>query len=274
MSMMGTLAKVAIGVALAKGADHLMSRGGTGRGGLLGAAGGGTTTGGGIESMIGGLLSGGGPSGQGGLGGLMGALGGGRSSASTGGAGGDINALIGSLTGGSSGGIAGGSGGLGGMLGSMLGAVGGGAAAAGASAGFSDLLNQALAGGGEPQDTPNAGQEAVAALMLRAMIQSAMADGDFGPVEQQRIVERLGDVSAEEKAFVEAEMNRSVDPQALANEVPRGLEEQVYTMAVMGIRLDDEREAQFLHQLASALRLSRDDVNHIHTELGAPPLYG
>ncbi|MEL7349532.1 MAG: DUF533 domain-containing protein, partial [Pseudomonadota bacterium] len=163
---------------------------------------------------------------------------------------------------------------LGGMLGSMLGAVGGGAAAAGAGAGFSDLLNQALAGGGEPQDTPNAGQEAVAALMLRAMIQSAMADGDFGPVEQQRIVERLGDVSAEEKAFVEAEMNRPVDPQALAGEVPRGLEEQVYTMAVMGIRLDDEREAQFLHQLASALRLSRDDVNHIHTELGAPPLYG
>ncbi|MEL6196361.1 MAG: tellurite resistance TerB family protein [Pseudomonadota bacterium] len=289
MSMMGTLAKVALGVALAKGASALMSRGGTGQGGVLGAApsGGAGGTGGGIENMLGSLLSGGGPSGQGGLGGLMDALGGGARGGASGGGLNDIlgglmgGALPGGQSGGQSGGLggaqSGGQGGIGDMLGSLLGGgaagmLGGAAAAGAAQSPFADVLNQALARGGEPEVQPAPEQEAAAALMLRAMIQAAMADGDFGPAEQQAVIGRLGDVSAEERAFVEHEMAQPVDPAGLARQVPRGMEEQVYAMAVMGIRIDDRREVQFLRDLAQGMGLDQGAIDRVHDGLGVARL--
>ena len=82
MSLMSTLAKVAIGVAVAKGAGALMNKSdgvtqassGGGLGGLLGGlAGASGSSGGGMQDMFGGLLGGntGGGGGVGGLGGFL-----------------------------------------------------------------------------------------------------------------------------------------------------------------------------------------------------------
>lgn len=286
MSMMKTLARVAVGVAVAKGTKALMQGGSGGRsatsqaggmggllGGLAGAMTGGTSTrnapqGGGIEAMLGQVLGGAGAAG-GGLGGLLGQLGGAGSGKGTQrSGGGGLDGLLGGLVG------AGAAGGLGSMLGGMLG-QGGGSAPQGQArgAGFGDLLNQAIAGQGEPETAPTDEQEQAAALMLRAMIQAAKSDGQIDAEEQARLLDKLSDATAEEMDFVRAQMAAPVDADALARDTPRGLEAQIYAMSILAIDLDSAAEAQYLDRLARALRLAEDEVNDIHARFGAPALY-
>ncbi len=278
MSMMKTLAKVAIGVALAKGAAGIMKKSGgardqSGSGGLFGNA---TQrqagSGGGLEEMLGSILGGqaGGGASQsaGGLGGLLEQLGGGGQARS--GSGGGLNDLLGGLAGS----VQQGGGGLGGLLGGLMGAAGAGAASSASSnGGFGDMLNQAIARQDEPDTPPTQDQEAAAALMLRAMIQAMKSDGEIDAAEQAKLLDRLGDVSAEERAFVQAEMQRRIDVQELAREVPQGLEQQVYAMSLMGIDLDHQKEAQYLHQLASAMGVAPEAANQIHDQFGAQRIY-
>ncbi len=279
MSLMGTLAKVAVGIAVAKGVGSMIQN----RGGSTTSAG----RGGGLEDMIGDVLGGGAsrrtgtPGGDGsvfgGSGGGLGdfleelgnyAPGGGTSrGTTTAGRGGGLDDLIGGLGGGSG---AGGS--LGDILGGVLGGVLGGAATK-PGGGFGDILNESLGNCGEPKTRPSADQDAVAGLMLRAMIQAAKADGRVDAREQEKLLGNLGDVSPEERRFVEAEMRAPIDIPGLARQVPRGLEAQIYTMSVMGIDLDNRKEAEYLHQLAGALNLGKAQVNQIHARLGAPALY-
>ncbi|WP_299842962.1 DUF533 domain-containing protein [uncultured Roseovarius sp.] len=284
MSMMKTLAKVAIGIAMAKGASSMMkrgasTRGSSGDGGLFG----GThspgrqaqaQTGGGLEDMLGSILGGqsGGASrggAAGGLGGLLEQLGGAGQARSSAGSSGGLNDLLGGLAGAAQQG--GGSGGLGGLLGGLLGA---GASQAGSSqGGFGDLLNQAIARQDEPEVQPSQDQEAAAALMLRAMIQAMKSDGEIDQAEQAKLMDRLGDVSPEERTFVQGEMQRRIDVDELARDVPRGLEQQVYAMSIMGIDLDNQNEAKYLHQLATAMGVSPEAANQIHDQLGAQRIY-
>ncbi|MEL6464523.1 MAG: DUF533 domain-containing protein [Pseudomonadota bacterium] len=271
MSLMKTLAKVAVGVAVAKGASAMMQqRGGAagasaggGLGGLLGglAGGGGAQSGAGLQDMLGGLMGGaqgrGAAGGMGGLGGLLEGLGG------AGGSGQGLQNLLGGLAGGA---------GAGGLLGALSGAMGQRPNDNGAS--FGQVLNSNF--DQTPQDPiePTADQEAAAALMLRAMIQAAKSDGKLDDAEQEKLMGQLGgDVDSEEAAFVRAEMQRDVDAQALAREVPNGMEPQVYAMSVLAIDLDSQAEAQYLHQLAKALDMDASSVNDIHAQLGVPSLY-
>lgn len=328
MSLMGTLAKVAIGIAVAKGVSSMMGKkasagtGSAGSGGTFGgpnspAAGGGPgdmmgevlggrrggttrtrapqgggTVGGGIGDLLnelgsyapggsgqtrgsggqigggelGGGQLGGGQAGGGGLDDLIGSLGGGQG-------GGGLGDLLGGLLGGARGnaGQAGG-GSLGDLLGGLLGgAMGGGAAGGGGS--FGDLLNQSLGNRGEPDAAPTREQNAAAGLMLVAMIQAAKADGKVDAAEQEKLLGNLGDVTPEERRFVEVQLAAPVDPGGLARQVPQGLEAQVYTMSLMAIDLDNRNEAQYLHQLATAMGLDKQVVNQIHAQAGTPPLY-
>lgn len=304
MSMMKTLARVAVGVAVAKGAQAVMnsgsgSRGSGGRGkaqagmgGLLGALGGAALSsqgarggaqtrssggggGGGMEAMVGQLLSGGGGAAGGGLGGILGQLGGAGAaggSGGTGGAGGIMSALAGG----------GAAAGLGGLMGAAMGARTGGqpspaprpaAAQAAQPGGFAALLNQAIARQDEPDTAPSPEDEATAALMLRAMIQAAKADGEIDAEEQARLLDHLGEGSDEDLALVRREMAAPVDPEALARETPEGLEPQVYAMALLAIEIDTREEVDFLDRFARALGLSAAAVNDIHAKMGAPALY-
>lgn len=250
MSLVGTLAKLAVGAMVAKGVGSAMRGGssntGGGLGGLLGGA-------------LGGALGGNQQSSGGGLGGSSGGLG-------------DLGALLG---GNSAGGASpGGAGGLGGLLES----IGGGGQPTNAQApsggSLGDLLNSALTGQQTaPQATPT--QEEQAKILISAMIAGTKADGKVDQAEQQKIVEHLGnDISEDERAFVISEMQSPLDVDALVRSIPKGAEQQAYMMSLMGMTLDNQEEAKFLDSFRKGLGMTEQVANAIHQQLGAPTLYG
>lgn len=301
MSLVGTLAKVAIGVAVAKGIGGLLKQGGSL--GRSGGSGGGSIFGGAnsprgggdLGDVMGDILSGGrgsaggvarGGATSGGLGGLLEDLAGGRSAAgsSTGGSstgglatsrtGGGLDDILGGLTKSLGGGASGG-GGLGDLLGGLLGAGLGSAAgsAVGGGGSFGDVLNSAFGNKGEPEMAPSAPQEAAAALMLRAMIQAAKSDGKIDAAEKDKLMKNLTDATPEEMAFVKQELAAGIDVDGLVRQVPQGLGPQVYAMSLMAIDLDNQNEAQYLHALATGMGIDRQSVNAIHAKVGVQPLY-
>lgn len=247
MSLVGTLAKVAVGAMVAKGVSGAMRGGGAGGGlgGLLGGAlgkAGGAAGGGGLAGGLGGLLSG-------------------QQQGQTGQAGG-----------------------VGGGLGGLLESLGGGAALGGAAAGqqqqapaqpqqggFGDLFNNALAGQ-EPQPDPAAEQQAE--VMLRAMLMAARADGQIDAAEQEKITGNLGEIGEDEANFIRNEMANPTSLEAFLPTIPQGMEQQVYLMSLLAIDLDTQEEAQYLDKLAKGLNIDHATSNAIHAKLGAPALYG
>ena len=258
MSLMGTLAKLAIGYAAARGVDKMS--GGQGLGALFGGAqiapgeaaadqapglgnmqemmarmAGGAGLGN-IQDMVSKLA------GQGGL---------------------DLGALMGGDAGGKGGLLSGGGGGAG--MAGMLAALGGAAAAGGQGAGA--LLNQF-----SPPDTAPEAEDA-AGLMLRAMIQAAKADGEIDANERKKIMELVGDdADAADIAFVRDQLGAPVDVDALAADTPEAMKMQVYSMSLMSIRVDTEGEAKYLDALARALGLDQQTVNALHVQMGVKPL--
>ncbi|WP_078059399.1 DUF533 domain-containing protein [Tropicimonas marinistellae] len=294
MSLVKTLAKVAAGVVVAKAVKGAVSGGQPRRGGATRASTGGgledilgemlgsgntssrNTRGGGLEDMLGQVLGGGGATSRtssgGGLEDMLGQVLGGGTPTSRGAQGGSLQDMLGQVLSGRAGPAAAG-GGLGGMLDelSQLSRPG---ESRGATGGFGDLLNQSLERFDEPATTPTAEQEELAGVLLRAMIQSAKADGQIDAGEKSRLLEKLGDVSQEEMEFVNAELKRPVDVVALARSVPRGAEQQVYMVSAMAIDLDQRAEAQYLADLAGALRLDGRTVNAIHDRMGVQRIFG
>ena len=296
MSLMGTLGKVAMGVIVAKGVGKVMGGAGGGAGGGLGGLLGGLAGGAGGASSAGGLggllgsLTGGaqGGSQSGGLGGLLGSLtGGAQSGSQSGGLGGMLGGLMGGAGGSQAGGQAGGLGGLlaglaggqgqtgaaAGGLGGLLGSLGGATAPQQGSStpDFGSMFNDALMGK-EPEQVSNTDEEN-AAILLRAMISAANADGELDSEEQRKITEHLGDVSEEEAAFVTNELRAPLDLDGLIASVPSGLEQQVYLMSLMAIDLDSKEEAVYLDSLRKGLNITEQVSNQIHEKLGAPQLY-
>lgn len=257
MSLMGTLAKVAIGYAAARGVDHLS--GGKGLGGLMGGA---QVPGDNpmaqIQAQMGQMMGGDNP-----LAGIMDKL-------QSGGL--DLSAMMG---GGAAGQAAGDKGGLlsqlggagGAGLAGLLAAAGGMAAAGGKNMG--GMLDQfAKSGAAAPQ------AEETAALMLRAMIQAAKCDGGIDEAERAKILDTVGDdADAEDIAFVQEQLAAPVDVDALAADTPAPLRAQVYSASLMAIRLDTQPEAQYLDALARAMDLDQPTVNALHMQMGVQPLY-
>ena len=268
MSMVNTLAKVAIGIAVAKGMKAITqggstrSAGGGGLGDLLGGvlSGGSTQSssrGGGLEDLLGGVLSGGKTSG--GIEDLLGQLSGGAKS--RGGSTGLEDLMGGLLKGGSNASQGGG-------LGDILGQLAGGAAAGGAAGGLGGLLTEALSNKGRVQTQPSQDEEDAAGLLIRAMMQAAKADGNIDDFEKEKLLGNLGELDQQEIAFINAEMSRPIDVQDLARDVPNGMEQQVYMMSVMGINVDTQQEVDYLNDLASAMGMSPSDQRQVHSMLG------
>lgn len=307
MSLVGTLAKVAIGVAVAKGMSSLAKGSASGAqgsaggglgdllGGMLGggqpasqgASGGlgglfdqqtsqqtGQQSGGGLGDLLGGLMGGGAASQSGsggGLGDLLGGLMGGpsaQSGAQSGAAGGGLADMLGGLLGGGAA-----AGGLGGLLGALTGGQSEGQTAPGNDQSFGEVLNSSFSNQGEPDVTPTPHQNAAAALMIAAMIQAAKSDGAIQDDEKQKLLSNLDGATTEEMAFVQAQINAPVSIPTLVSHVPAGMQSQVYTMSLMAINLDSQSEAQYLNDLAHALGLNKQAVNQIHDHLGVPALY-
>lgn len=262
--------------------------GGMSRGSSAGGSGGGLNDV--LGQVLGGRRGGGRPYGgphstgaSGGLGGILDSL---TNSARGGsGSGGGLGGLLEQLGGGAkTTGGGGASGGLGGILGGLLGGAAAGTAVSGGlarkdaqetnDASFGELFNDSVATGAEPEVAPTPEQNAVAGLMLKAMIQAAKSDGTIDEAEKQRLLGHLGDdLDDEERQFIREQMAAPVDAAALAREVPKGLEAQVYLMSLMAIDFDNRREAEYLHALAQHMSLDREVVNGIHKEVGVTLLY-
>lgn len=274
MSLMKTLAKVAIGVAVAKGVKSFTNGAGqrtaqSGNDGLFRGQHSPSASQkpdlGGLENMMDSILGGAPQQGRsaqtGGIGGLLEQLTGqGQLQQQSGG----LNDILGQLGGGTAGG-------LGGLLGGLAKQVQAGQTQNQGS--FGEVLNSQFDSNPIREMQASAQQEAAAVLMVRAIIQAAKADGKLDDGERQKILSRLSDASPDEQRFVQHEFSTPVDVEGLARQTPRGMEQQIYMMSVMGIELDEQAEAQYLHQLASAFKLPKDQVNAIHAKLGVPAIY-
>ncbi len=108
-----------------------------------------------------------------------------------------------------------------------------------------------------------------AKLMIRAMIQAARADGEIDDEERAKLMDHLGEIDAEERAFIEAELEAPVDPVRLAADTGDQAKAQVYAMAVSAVRVDTAGEAAYLDNLASALGLSDETRARVHQAMGA-----
>lgn len=175
-------------------------------------------------------------------------------------------------------------GGIGAIAGALLGGGLGGAARGGAMAVLGTLALNALrnaqaARAGTPAETVEldaADVEAVTApeserLMLTAMISAAKADGTIDRDEMQKIVGKLGDVTAEEKQFVLEQMAAPLDVGALAAQVSgKAQAAQVYAASLLAIDSDTEAEKAYLRELARGLGLDDATVAQLHGMTGAP----
>ncbi|WP_299895013.1 DUF533 domain-containing protein [uncultured Ruegeria sp.] len=235
MSFMKTLASVAIGFAAAKGMDKYQKMGGmAGLQDMMQGAGGGF----GVDQLGKMAEQFGLPGGASGLQDMMSKMG-----------------IGGSATGAA---------GLGGLLNAMQGA------AKTANQQTGDMMETVF--GGTPA---GAAMEEQAKLMLRAMIQAAKADGELDEQEKEIILGELGDdISDEERAFVQEQLNAPIDVMGLAADSGTPFKTQIYAASLAAIRLDNTREASYLRQLSTALGLSDAERDQIHTYMGAPTLPG
>ncbi len=294
MSLMKSLARVAAGVMLAKGIGAVMknAQNRQGQGGSRPSSGG-RSSGGLLDDLLGSNTGGGGNrnTGSGGLADMLGQVLGGRSGgagsgSSYGGANsprrgqaqGGLGGILDQLSTGAA------AGGLGGLLGGILG--GGGSQQPSPQeklvqrgsqptndASFGELFNDAIAKGDEPEIAPTPEQNALAGLMLKAMIQAAKSDGEIDDKEKAKLMSEFGDLDDDERAFIREQMAAPVDAAALAREVPEGYGPQIYLMSLMAIEFDNRKEAEYLHALAENLGLDKATVNGIHDKVGVINLY-
>lgn len=137
---------------------------------------------------------------------------------------------------------------------------------------FGEVLNSQFDSTDEPPRAPTTGQEATAAILLKAMIQAMKADGRIDEAEQARLVERMGEIGAEERAFIERELRQPTDPAAFGRSIPKGLERQAYAVSVLAIDIDSPEEERHLATFAESMGLDRQAVDTIHDALGVARL--
>lgn len=113
----------------------------------------------------------------------------------------------------------------------------------------------------------------MALLTIRAMISAAKADGEIDAAERARIAGKLATNggTAEEQAFLAAEMERPLDIEALASAAATPeVAVQVYSASLMAIEADTPAETSYLARLAAALKLDAATVASVHSTLGVP----
>ncbi len=108
-----------------------------------------------------------------------------------------------------------------------------------------------------------------AALMVRAMIAAAAADGLIDETERQRIVERArsaGD-DADTLAYLQAELANPATREQLIAQTPRSLAHPVYVACVLAIAVDSESERDYLDGLATGLGINTETRARLHAEI-------
>lgn len=128
-----------------------------------------------------------------------------------------------------------------------------------------------------PSDSPFSTQpEAIsndfALSLVRAMIGAAKADGHIDADERARIMDKvhLSGLGAEAEAFIEAELSKPVDLDALvASAKTEEQRVEIYTASRLTIEPDTRTERGYLDMLAGRLGLEDGLVDHIEATVAS-----
>jgi uncharacterized membrane protein YebE (DUF533 family) len=198
------------------------------------------------------------------VGSLLGSLGGGRVGRMLGGnAGGMVGSILGSLLGSQ------GSSMLGGLFGGnnqgAQGQVQGGRALQGQMPSAQPQQNFQPAPASAGTDLADDRAEA----LIVAMCNAAKADGKVDEAEMHTILGQLGEIGAEESAFLREQLSSPLDLPGLLARVPRGFEQEVYAVSLLTVAETNGNEEAYLRDLASGLGLSADAVEKMKASVNA-----
>ena len=138
--------------------------------------------------------------------------------------------------------------------------------------------NQSAPAAGTPHplnELAGAELDARASLLVRAMVAAARADGHIDAAERQKIQQYLTEQGQPDAArWIDAELARPLDPQALAREVT-DMEQatEVYLASLLAVEVDHFMERGYLDELARALKLDdnlKASIERQVAQLGAP----
>jgi uncharacterized membrane protein YebE (DUF533 family) len=132
------------------------------------------------------------------------------------------------------------------------------------------------ASGTAPTPSPeptSASDDEAANILIQAMVSAAKADGEVDPQERQRILAELTEAGAdaEERAFIQRELEKPLDLDALASRVhtPQ-MAEEIYIASLLAIEVDTSAEQRYLAYLAARLHLDTEKVTQLHERFDAP----
>ena len=138
--------------------------------------------------------------------------------------------------------------------------------------------NQSTPAAGTPHplnELAGAELDARASLLVRAMVAAARADGHIDDAERLKIQQYLTEQGQSDAArWIDAELARPLDPQALAREVT-DMEQatEVYLASLLAVEVDHFMERGYLDELARALKLDdnlKTSIERQVAQLGAP----
>lgn len=112
-----------------------------------------------------------------------------------------------------------------------------------------------------------------AAVLVRAMVSAAKSDGQITKDEQDKILKQLGHADQASINFLREEFAKPVNVRDLVWDIPRGMEEQAYTVSLIAMELDEQKEADYLADLCQGLRMDPARCNEIHRSFGAPVIF-
>jgi uncharacterized membrane protein YebE (DUF533 family) len=129
----------------------------------------------------------------------------------------------------------------------------------------------------DPAEAASHMDENRASLAVEAMASAAKADGQIDPQELDKILGALESAGIEEdgRRWVLEEMRKPLDlPGLIAKVRDQETAAQVYAASLLAIQVDTPAEEDYLHRLASGLRLPDQVVASIRQQLGVRPAQG
>jgi uncharacterized membrane protein YebE (DUF533 family) len=117
-----------------------------------------------------------------------------------------------------------------------------------------------------------AGTDGPAIWLIRAMIAAAAADGQIDATESDKILSEAANngLADEEREFLMQELARprTISEIATAGTSP-DMKRQLYFASLLAVDVDTAAEQQYLHDLATRLGLTDQDVAAIHAQVEA-----
>lgn len=121
-----------------------------------------------------------------------------------------------------------------------------------------------------PAQSDTSGMQNLSMTMVRAMIAAARSDGRLDAQESQAIFQRMEglDLQPDEKDLLIQEMGKPVDMDAIvASATCQETAAEIYLASLLAIDVDTVEEQSYLGMLAARLRLPRELVKELHTQV-------